>query len=71
MAKIKEKAEEFEETAEQYMGYAEDLEAIWNYVEANGLTTKEDWKGMCDTLDKTSITSDLLEMMDLTNETEL
>ena len=71
MAKIKEKAEEFEETAEQYMGYAEDLEAIWNYVEANGLTTKEGWKGMCDTLDKTSITSDLLEMMDLTNETEL
>ena len=71
MAKIKEKAEELEEKKEQYEGYAEDLEAIWNYVEANGLTTKEDWKGMCDALDKTSVTSDLLEMMDLTNETEL
>jgi len=64
LAKVKDKAE-------QYQGYAEDLEAIWDYVEANGLTTKEDWKGMCDALDKTSITSDLLEMMDLTNETEL
>ena len=64
MAKVK-------EDAETYLGYAEDLEAIWAYVEENGLTTKEDWKGMCEALDKTSITSDLLDMMDMTNETEL
>jgi len=71
MAKIKEKAEELEEKKEQYEGYAEDLETIWAYVEENGLTTKEDWKGMCEALDKTSITSDLLDMMGMTNETGL
>lgn len=64
MSKVKDKAE-------QYYGYLEDIETMWDYVEVNGLTTREDWAGMCDALDKTSVTSDLLEMMDMTNETEL
>lgn len=60
-----------QDKAEQYQGYLEDIEMLWNVIEENGLTTREDYEAMCEALDKTSITSDLLEMMNMTNETGL
>ncbi len=60
-----------QDKAEQYNGYLEDIEMLWGVIEENGLTTKEDYEAMCKALDKTSITSDLLEMMNMTNETGL
>lgn len=59
------------DTQEQLQGYAEDIEALWAVVEETGLTTREDWEQMEETLGKTSITSDLLGMLDMTTDTEL
>ncbi|MBR5329499.1 MAG: S-layer homology domain-containing protein [Firmicutes bacterium] len=69
--KMKSTYQETQETIEQYQGYIEDVEMLWDVLEDNNLTTKEDWAEMCDALDQTSITSDLLDMMELTNETGL
>lgn len=68
---LKKKIDEAAETTEQIKGYMEDMEALWDVVEQTGLTTEEDWKQMGETLGKTSIASDLLELMDMTTETEI
>ncbi|MBQ4092399.1 MAG: S-layer homology domain-containing protein [Firmicutes bacterium] len=69
--KMKDTYNEAKDTYEQYMGYVEDVEMLWQVLEDNDMTTKEAWGEMCDTLEQTSITSDLLAMVDLTNETGL
>lgn len=74
MDKIKElesKINKATDTIDKINGYKEDLEALWNVVEQTGLTTEEDWKQMGDALGKTSIASDLLELMDMTTDTEI
>lgn len=59
------------DTAEKLQGYAEDMETLWKFIEDNDFTTKEEWEQMGETLGKTSVTSDLLSMMDMTTDTEL
>lgn len=59
------------DTLETIQEYHKDLAELWNFVEENGFTTKEDWKQMEEVLDKTNVASDLLDIMDLTTETEL
>lgn len=59
------------DTAEKIQGYEKDVEALWNFIEENGLTTREEWEKMEQTLGKTSVTSDLLSLMDMTTDTEL
>ncbi len=74
MGKIKEieaKIDKATDTAEQIQGYKEDLDALWGVVEQTGLTTEEDWRQMGEALGKTNVASDLLEMMDLTTDTEI
>ncbi len=78
MADVMDKIEELDskidkatDTVETIQGYQEDVAALWAFVEENGLTTKEDWKQMEETLEKTSVASDLLGLMDMTTETEL
>lgn len=68
---IKAKIKEASETADKIKGYEEDLETLWNLVETNGLTTREEWEEMEETLGKTNVASELLEMMDLTTETDI
>lgn len=68
---LKKKIEQATETAEKIQGYREDVEALWGVIEQTGLTTEEDWKQMEETLGKTSVASDLLELMDMTTDTEI
>lgn len=68
---LKNKIDEGKETAEKLKGYAEDIESLWAVIEDNDITTKEAWESMGKQLGKTSITSDLLEMMNMTTDTEL
>lgn len=68
---IKAKIKEASETADKIKGYEEDLETLWNLVETNGLTTREEWEEMEETLGKTNVASELLDMMDLTTETDI
>lgn len=74
MAKIDEvkaKIDQASETADKIKGYKEDLETLWNLAEKNNLTTREEWEEMGETLGKTSVASELLDMMDLSTETEI
>lgn len=64
-------AQEVKDDYEQYMGYLDDAATIWEAIEENGLTSKEDWLSMEETFGSTSIGSDLMEMMNMTNETGL
>ncbi len=65
------KVDQATDTVEQLQGYTEDIEALWSVVEGTGLTTKEDWEAMGEELEKSTITSDLLGLMDMTTETEI
>ena len=68
---IKNKIDKATDTAEQIAGYEQDLEDLWNFVESNNFTTKEEWEQMGEQLGKTSVTQDLLDMMDLATDTEI
>lgn len=68
---IKGKIDKASDTIEKIEGYRQDLEELWTFVEQNGITTKEDWEQMGQQLGKTSVAADLLDMMDLTTDTEI
>lgn len=73
MDKIEEvqaKIEQANDTAEQIKGYKEDLEALWQVMEMNG-TDEEEWNEMCKAFEKSNVASDILDVMDLSTETEL
>lgn len=67
---LQEKIDEASEKKEQLDGYREDLNNLWTFVEENDITTKEAWAEMGNNLDKSNIAADLLDMMNMTNETE-
>ena len=56
---------------QQYQGYLNDAQALWNVIETNGLTSREDWEAMGETLGKTNITSEMLDMLHVAEETGL
>ncbi len=66
LAKVKDTVEG---TAAQIQGYLDDIELLWEAVDH--VITEEDYSAACEALDQTNITSDLLNMMNLTNETGL
>ena len=68
---IKSKIDQASETMDKIEGYKKDLNTLWELVETTGLTTREDWEQMEETLGKTNVASDLLDMMDLTTETDI
>lgn len=73
MDKIEEtqtKIDQANDTAEQIKGYKEDLNALWEVMKMNG-TDKEQWNEMCKTFEKSNVASDILDVMDLSTETEL
>ena len=63
-----------QEDAETALGYANDLENLWTAV-ANMTTdkkvTKDEWQNLGKTFGKTNISADLMEMLNLSTETEL
>ena len=59
-----------QDTYDQGMGYLEDAADLWSILEKDGLN-KESLEKMGEALGQTSITSDLLDMMNLTTETGL
>ncbi len=68
---LKKKVKEAKENAEKIQGYKEDLEALWSVIEQTGLTTEEEWTQMEEALEKTSVASDLLDLLDMTTDTEI
>lgn len=73
MDKIEEvqaKIDQANDTAEHIKGYKEDLDALWKVMEMNG-TDKEQWDEMCRTLGKSNVASDVLDLMELSEESEL
>lgn len=58
------------DTAEKIKSYEKDIEALWKVMEKNG-TTKEQWDAMCKTLGRSSIAADLLDIMNLSTDTEI
>ena len=68
---LENKIDQAQATAEQLQGYADDINSLWAVVEESGLTSKEDWEKMGEALGKTSVTAQLLDMMNLTQETGL
>lgn len=68
---FKKKIDEAGDALEQIKGYKEDMEALWAVVEGTGLTTRKDWEQMGEALGKTSVAADLMDMMNLTTETEI
>lgn len=71
ISEIQGKIDQAAETAEAIAGYRRDLEALWSVAEANVLNqqnlTRKDWEEMCKTLQKTSIASELLGLIDMTD----
>ena len=51
--------------------YQKDIETLWAALENNDLASREEWETMGEALGKTSITSDLMDMMNLSAETGL
>lgn len=78
--KYKETFEEIEElknkitqakgTAEEIQGYISDLEKLWASIPSD-VTNKEEYEGLLDTLGELNVTQELMEMLNLTSETEL
>lgn len=71
---IQGKLEQLQEDAETALGYAEDLNTLWEMVgemKTDKKVTKEEWKQMGQTLGKTNVSADLMEMLNLSTETEL
>ena len=67
---LQEKVDEASETKEQIDGYKEDIDALWSFLEENNIQDRETWKQMGESLDKSNIAADLMDMMNLTTETE-
>lgn len=67
---LQNKIEQAKDTAEQIKGYQEDIETLWAVVENAG-TTEEAVNEIFETLGKTNITEDLMDMMGLSTETGL
>lgn len=68
---IKGKIDKATDTLEKIEGYKQDLMDLWTFVESNDITTQEAWEQMGQQLGKTSVAADLLDMMDMTTDTEI
>lgn len=67
---LQEKVDKATDTADRIKSYKEDIDALWEVMVKNG-TTREEWDAMCDALEKTSVAADLLDLMDMSTDTEI
>ena len=71
---VKGKIEQVRDNAEKVQKYTEDLLTLWEMVDemdVEGLPNAEQWEEMGSALGKTNISKDLMDMLDLSSETEL
>ena len=71
---VKGKIEQARDNAEKAKEYTEDLAMLWEMVDemkVSGLPGEKKWEEMGKTLGKTNISKDLMDMLDLSTETEL
>ena len=69
---VKGKLEQVRDNVEKAREYTEDLEMLWGVVgQVDGMPTEEEWEAMGQALGKTNISKDLMDMLDLSTETEL
>ena len=69
---VKGQLEQVRDNAEKAMEYTQDLELLWGVVgQVDGMPTEEDWEAMGEALGKTNVSKDLMDMLDLSTETEL
>ena len=66
LSKMKDTAEGALDTAE---AYAKDIALLWDTIDH--VITEQEYSAICEALDQTSVTSDLLDMLELTDETGL
>ena len=67
---LQEKVDEASEKKEQIEGYKADIDTLWSFLEENNIQDRETWKTMGESLGKSNIAADLMDMMNLTTETE-
>lgn len=67
---LQEKVDEASEKKEQIEGYKADIDTLWSFLEENNIQDRESWKQMGESLGKSNIAADLMDMMNLTTETE-
>lgn len=71
---VKDKIEQVRDDVEKAKEYTEDLQTLWEMVEemdVDGLPNAEQWEQMGKALSKTNISEDLMDMLDISTETEL
>lgn len=66
---LENKIAEAKGTADQLLGYAKDIKNLWGQIEAlDGEFTQEEFEFICEELEKTTITQDLMEMLELSTD---
>lgn len=68
------KIQQLQDDADTALAYTEDLMMLWDMVgemNTDNKMTKEEWEQMGQALGKTNVSEDLMEMLDLSTETEL
>ena len=64
-------AGECKDNYEKYTGYMEDAATLWAALESSNLATKEGWLALEESFGTTHISSELMDMMNLSRETGL
>lgn len=64
------KIDKAKESADKLKGYAQDIQSLWKAVEKTGVTTQKDYQSMANALGKTSIVSDLMGLMNMSDSDE-
>jgi len=67
---LKNKIAQSKGNAEKIQGYMEDLDRLWESIPSD-VTNRDEYEGLLDTLGELNVTQELMEMLDLTSETEL
>jgi len=68
------KIEQLQDDVDTALAYAEDLNTLWDAVDAmttDKKYTKDEWKELGETFGKTNVSGDLMDMLNLSTETEL
>lgn len=69
---LKGEMEQVRDDIEKYKGYVEDIAMLWEAIDEIGeLPNEDEWNELCEKLNKTNISKDLMDMMSLSDETEL
>lgn len=72
ITEIKGKLEQAKKDAEKVKEYTEELKMLWEVLEkVDGMPNEEEWNTLCEKLGQTNISKDLMDMMNLSSETEL